>query len=59
LTGQWIRGHLLLAPEVVGLVASMYTMLDGILVWRIQVKTLGFGLWPEPLITTPRVFVKA
>jgi hypothetical protein len=28
----------------------MYKMLIGVLVWKILVKTLGFGLWPEPLM---------
>jgi hypothetical protein len=40
-----------LAPsEEVFLAGLMYKLLDGVFVWQIRVKTLGFGLWSELVI---------
>jgi hypothetical protein len=41
------------------IVDSMYKKLDGVSVWQIQVKTLGFGFWMEPVMATSWTFVKA
>jgi hypothetical protein len=37
----------------------MYKMLDGVFVWQIRVKTLGFGLWQEQVMVTSHTFLKA
>jgi hypothetical protein len=55
-------GMVVVAAFYVGggrLVNSMYKQLDGVSMWQIWVKTLGFGFWQEPVIATSWTFVKA
>ena len=37
----------------------MCKWLKGGFVWQTRVKTLGFGLWPEPVMATSWTFLKA
>jgi hypothetical protein len=45
--------------EFTGLVILMYKMLDGVFMWQIRVKTLGFRLWSEPVMAAYPTCLKA